>query len=195
MSEPLAAPATNDSPSSRRIAPFVVLAVAVALGALFVVLAGSDTGRNETIESFLIDQPAPATVSTSLDDEPFDLSRRKGSWVVLNFFDPTCIPCQNEHPELVAFAEQQAGLADGAELYTIINKGSDESVREFFDTNGGSWPVIRDPDGSISVAFGVAQVPETWIIDPNGIIRARFAGEITADYVGTVLQQYREGLR
>jgi cytochrome c biogenesis protein CcmG, thiol:disulfide interchange protein DsbE len=186
---------TDEVRTRRRIAPLIVLAVAVALGALFVVLAGSDSGRNETIESYLIDQPAPAAVSTSLDGEPFDLSRRKGSWVVLNFFDPTCIPCQNEHPELIAFDEQQAELPDGAELYTIINKGSDESVREYFDTNGGTWPVIRDPEGSISVAFGVAQVPETWIIDPNGIVRARFAGEITAEYVGTVLQQFREGLR
>lgn len=181
--------------SRRRIAPLIVLAVAVAVGALFVVLASSDGGRNQTVESFLIDRPAPAVASTSLDDEPFDLSRRKGSWVVLNFFDPTCIPCQNEHPELVALDDQQSVIPDGAELYTIVNKGSDESVREYFDTNGGTWPVIRDPQGSISVAFGVAQVPETWIIDPNGIVRARFAGEITAEYVGTVLQQMREGLR
>ena len=179
--------------SRRRIAPLIVLVVAIAVGALFIVLAGSKSGKNETIESYLIDRPAPAVESTSLEDEPFDLSRRKGSWVVLNFFDPTCIPCQAEHPELVALAEQQAGLADGAELYTIINNGSDESVREYFETNGGTWPVIRDPEGSISVAFGVAQVPETWIIDPNGIVRARFAGEITAEKVGIVLQQLREG--
>jgi cytochrome c biogenesis protein CcmG/thiol:disulfide interchange protein DsbE len=38
---------------------------------------------------------------------------------------------------------------------------------------------VRDPRGSISVAFGVAQVPETWIIDPNGVVRARFIGEVT----------------
>jgi cytochrome c biogenesis protein CcmG/thiol:disulfide interchange protein DsbE len=186
--------AGDDAPRRMRIAPFVVLGVAVVLVALFLVLAGSDPGRNDRVESFLIDRPAPAVVSTSLDDEPFDLSRRKGSWVVLNFFDPTCVPCQIEHPELVAFDAQQSGLADGAELYTIINQGSDESVRAFFDAEGGDWPVIRDPDGAISVAFGVAQVPETWIVDPNGIVRARFAGEVTADGVGTVLQQFREGL-
>lgn len=179
----------------RRIAPLVALAAAVAIGALFVVLAGSDTGRNETVESFLIDRPAPGVVSTTLDDEPFDLSRRKGSWVVLNFFDPDCVPCVNEHPELVAFDQQQDGLADGAELYTIINKGSDESVRAFFDEAGGGWPVVRDPSGSISVAFGVAQVPETWVIDPNGIVRARFAGEITAEVVGALLQRMREGMQ
>ena len=175
-----------------RIAPFVALAVALVLAALFVVLAGSEPGRSDTIESFLIDRPAPEVVSTTLGDQPFDLSRRKGSWVVLNFFDPTCIPCINEHPELVRLDEQQRQIVDGAELYTIVNAGSDAAVQQFFDDNGGTWPIVRDPDGSTSVDFGVSQVPETWIIDPSGIVRERYAGEVTAEGVAARLQQLRE---
>lgn len=179
------------APRRGRVAPFVVLAVAVVMVGLFVVLARSERG-GDTISSFLIGKPAPSAVGTTLDGEPFDLSRRKGSWVVLNFFDPTCVPCVDEHPELIAFDEAEGARPDGAELYTIINDGSDESVREFFATNGGDWPVVSDPPGSISVAFGVAQVPETWIIDPNGIVRERMAGEITAEFLGAYLQQLRE---
>jgi cytochrome c biogenesis protein CcmG/thiol:disulfide interchange protein DsbE len=165
------------------------------IGALFVVLAGSDSRRDESVSSFLIDKPAPRVVSTTLDGAPFDLSRRKGSWVVLNFFDPDCVPCVREHPELIALAEQQAALGDeGAELYTVINKGSDDDVRSWFEQKGGDWPKVRDPGGSISVAFGVAQVPETWIIDPNGVVRARYTGEITAAGVGARLQQMREAM-
>jgi cytochrome c biogenesis protein CcmG, thiol:disulfide interchange protein DsbE len=174
-----------------RVAPFVALAVAIAIGALFVVLAGSDTGRNESVSSFLIGKPAPTTVGTTLDGVPFDLSRRKGSWVVLNFFDPQCVPCVNEHPELVAFDAQQSEFPDGAELYTVVNKGSDASVAAFFDANGGDWPVVTDPDFSISTAFGVAQVPETWVIDPNGVVVLRIAGEVTADGLATEVQQLR----
>jgi cytochrome c biogenesis protein CcmG/thiol:disulfide interchange protein DsbE len=181
------------APSRRRVAPFVVLAVAVVLTFLFVVLAGSEPPGNDPVQSFLIGRPAPAVVSTTLDDEPFDLSRRKGSWVVLNFFDPACVPCVEEHPELIAFDEQQSQVVGGAELYTIVNKGSDDAVRSFFDTNGGEWPVIRDPDGEFSVAFGVAQVPETWIVDPNGVVRARWPGPVTAEDVSTYLQALREG--
>lgn len=181
------------APSRRRVAPFVALGIAVVMAALFVVLAGSDPGRTETVQSYLIGRPAPSVVSTTLDDEPFDLSRRKGSWVVLNFFDPACIPCVDEHPELVKLAEQQAQLADGAELYTIVNKGSDTDVRAFFVDNGGDWPIVRDPDGTASIGFGVAQVPETWIVDPNGIVRARWAGTILADDVSAQLQAMREG--
>jgi cytochrome c biogenesis protein CcmG/thiol:disulfide interchange protein DsbE len=185
----------------RRIAPVIALLVAVVVGALFVVLASSKTGRDESAQSYLLDKPAPRVVSTVLgegngepaDDPVFDLSRRKGSWVVLNFFDPDCVPCIREHSELVALDQQQRALGDvGAELYTIINKGTDAEVRDWFAAEGGEWPIVRDPQGSISVAFGVAQVPETWIIDPNGVVRKRFIGEVTATGVGTLLQQLRE---
>lgn len=176
----------------RPVAPFVALAVAIVFAALFIVLAGSDTSRGDKVDSFLIDQPAPVAVGTTLDDEPFDLSRRKGSWVVLNFFDPECVECVREHPELVAFVADQLAIADGAELYTIVNRGSDDEVGAFFATNGGEWPVVSDPDGTISVDFGVSKIPETWVVDPEGIVRARFAGAITSAQLSTTLQQFRE---
>jgi cytochrome c biogenesis protein CcmG, thiol:disulfide interchange protein DsbE len=185
------APAASARP--RRVAPFIALAVALVLAGLFVVLASSSTDDDNQVQSFLLGRPAPRVVSTTLDDQPFDLSRRKGSWVVLNFFDPTCVPCVEEHPELIVLDEQQSALVDGAELYTIINRGSDEAVQAFFDANGGEWPVVRDPDGGVSVDFGVAQVPETWIIDPNGVVRRRFAGPVTAEGVAQELQSLREG--
>jgi cytochrome c biogenesis protein CcmG, thiol:disulfide interchange protein DsbE len=187
------APGDVARPRRRRIAPIISLLVAVVFGALFVVLAGSDPGRDETVSSFLIDKPAPAVVSTTLDGQPFDLSRRKGSWVLFNFFDPSCVPCKLEHPELIELARQQRALGTaGAELYTIINRGSDDDVRTYFETYGGDWPIVRDPGGKISVTFGVAQVPETWVIDPSGVVRARFAGQVTAEGVGALLQQLRE---
>ena len=186
-------PAGGEGAPPRRVAPFVALAVAIVMAALFVVLASSDPSDTEMASSFNIGRPAPSVVSTTLDDEPFDLSRRKGSWVVLNFFDPTCVPCVEEHPELIALHEQQSQIPDGAELYTIINRGTDESVQAFFDDNGGDWPIVRDPDGGVSIDFGVVQVPETWIIDPNGVIRARYPGKVTADAVSQQLQLMREG--
>jgi cytochrome c biogenesis protein CcmG, thiol:disulfide interchange protein DsbE len=113
--------------------------------------------------------------------------------VVLNFFTSTCVPCQQEHPELVRFAEQQAALgADGAELYTVVVDDDDVAVERFFDAEGGAWPVVYDDDGAIAVGFGVAKVPETWIIDPDGIVRGRVISRVTADFLGAQLQQLRE---
>jgi cytochrome c biogenesis protein CcmG/thiol:disulfide interchange protein DsbE len=79
----------------------------------------------------------------------------------------------------VAFNERESTAANPAELYTVINDDNDDSVRAFFSKNGGEWQKIRDLDGAISVAFGVAKVPETWVIDPNGYVRLRIAGQLT----------------
>lgn len=186
MSEPEVA-----APSRRRVAPFIALAAAAVLGGLFWLLAGSDTSSTDTASSFLIGQPAPAVVTTNLDGEPFDLSRRKGSWVVFNFFNSTCVPCKAEHPDLVEFARQQGSFVGGAELYTVINDDSDDAVRTWFAERGGDWPIIKDDNGSIAVSFGVAKVPETWVIDPSGIVQARFPGVVTAESLGTLIQQLR----
>ncbi len=176
-----------------RVAPFIALAVAVVIAGLFVVLAGSDASTNETADTPLLDEPAPEAVGTQADGSAFDLARRKGSWVVLNFFTSTCVPCQQEHPDLVRFAAQQDGLGnDGAELYTVVYDDDRKAVEDFFTENGGDWPVVYDDDGSISVAFGVSQVPETWIIDPTGVVRGRMISRVTAEFLGAQLQQLRE---
>ncbi len=192
MSEPAVTESTSTGRGRRRVAPFVSLAAAAILAALFVVLASGKAAKPDVTSSFLLGKPAPSVVSTTLDGKPFDLTRRKGSWVVLNFFQSSCLPCKAEHPELVAFAAEQASIADGAELYTVVKDDSDEAVAKWFAEQGGSWPIITDDDGSISTAFGVAQVPETWIIDPSGTVVRRYARTITADSLAIDLQQLRQ---
>lgn len=181
----------------RRVAPIVALLAAVVLGGLFWVLAGSESGASDEqglIDSPLLGRPAPAVRSTTVDDEAFDLARRKGSWVVVNFFNSTCVPCRAEHPELLAFVAQQARLgAAGAEFYSIVQPpNSDDDIRRFFTERGGDWPVVRDEDGTVNVAFGVSQVPETFIIDPDGIVRVRWAGVIDATTLALLVQRERD---
>jgi cytochrome c biogenesis protein CcmG/thiol:disulfide interchange protein DsbE len=102
------------------------------------------------------------------------------------------VPCRNEHPELIKFADEQTSLADGAELFTVVNDDSDEAVSAFFNEKGGDWDKVRDPDGTIAVAFGVAKVPETWVIDPSGFVRMRVAGEVTASLLSTRIAAMRD---
>lgn len=190
MSEPVDVQ-KNDGRSGRRVAPYISLGVAAVVAALFVVLASGKAEKPDVVSSFLIGKPAPAVSSTTLDGKPFDLSRRKGSWVVLNFFQSSCLPCKAEHPELVSFAEQQAAISDGAELYTVVWDDSADAVTAWFAEHGGDWPIVKDDNGSIATAFGVAKVPETWIIDPSGIIVSRYIA-ITADSLATDLQRFRQ---
>ncbi|MEP7047519.1 MAG: TlpA disulfide reductase family protein [Ilumatobacteraceae bacterium] len=173
------------------MAPYISLAVAVVVAALFVVLATGKAEKPDVVSSFLIGKPAPAGATTTIDGKPFDLSRRKGSWVVLNFFQSSCLPCKAEHPALVSFAAQQSGITDGAELYTVVWDDSVANVSSYFADHGGAWPVIKDDNGSIATAFGVAKVPETWIIDPSGTIVGRYIA-ITADGLSTDLEGFRQ---
>ncbi len=164
--------------SRKRVAPIIASVVGALLVAFLWVLVTAKPNTADDADSPLLGQPAPSVVTTTLNEEDFVLARRKGSWVIFNFFNSTCVPCVAEHPELVAFNERESTAANPAELYTVINDDNDDSVRAFFSKNGGDWQKIRDTDGAISVAFGVAKVPETWIIDPNGYVRLRIAGKL-----------------
>jgi len=188
---------SDDQQRKRRIAPFISLAVALVLGSLFWVLAASKSGTDDkqgVIDSPLIGRAAPPVVGTTAAGDPFDLSRRKGSWVVVNFFNSDCGPCKAEHPQLTEFVAQQATLgADGAELYSIDQPPDTvEKILAFFAERGGDWPVVLDDDGVFSIAFGVAMVPETFIIDPDGIVRLRWAGPIDSVTLALLVQQQRD---
>ncbi len=185
--------APRSSSRRRRVAPLVVGVIAVLMAGLFYVLLTTDGGGGDSAATPLLGRPAPEAVGTLDDGTSFDLSRRKGSWVVLNFFDPDCVPCIQEHPELVQFAEDQEQLgADGAELYSVITRGNRDQIDEFFADNGGEWPQIYSEHDEFPVAFGVAAVPETWVIDPSGVVQLRLISKVTADDLNSILRQFRE---
>ena len=171
--------------------PYIAGAAGVLLIAFLIVLAMAKPGNSESASSPLLGQPAPVVKSTTIGGGTFDLARRKGSWVVLNFFNSTCVPCRQEHPFLVDFANEQESSDNPVELYTVVNDDSDGPVQVFFDTNGGDWPVVRDDDGAVSVAFGVAKVPESWVIDPNGFVRLRIMGALTKGFLTTLLNDLK----
>jgi cytochrome c biogenesis protein CcmG/thiol:disulfide interchange protein DsbE len=172
----------------------VVGAVAVVIAGLFFLLVSSDSSPAESARSPLLGNPAPSAVGEFADGAEFDLSRRKGSWVVLNFFTHNCVPCIREHPELIEFVDQQQALGvDGAEFYSVVRDSTTEEVDEFFAQRGGDWPVVYDTDFEFVNQFGVALVPETWIIDPNGFVRRRIISEVRADELSRLMQALREG--
>ncbi len=183
---------TEVAPRKKRIAPYIAAAVGVVVVAFLVVLAMSSPSESTVSSSPLLGQPAPEVKSTTVEDEPFDLARRRGSWVVFNFFNSTCVPCRQEHPYLLSFYDNQTTASTPAELYTIVNDDTDGAVEAYFEQNGGSWDKVRDDDGAIAVAFGVAKVPETWIIDPNGFVRLRILGALTENFLDEQLARLQQ---
>ncbi|HEX7097321.1 MAG TPA: TlpA disulfide reductase family protein [Acidimicrobiales bacterium] len=164
-------------PSKRpRLAPYVAIVVAVVL-ALFVVLLAT---REDQVASTspLLDKPAPPIVGTGFRGEQFDLAAQHGRWVVVNFFSTACIPCIQEHPELVEFHQRHG---DAAEIVSVTFDDKPESVRQFFEENGGDWPVLLENTGPIAVSYGVVAVPESYLVDPFGVVRARILGGVKAE--------------
>ena len=187
------APEVLDSPRSRPVAPWIALVIAIVLTGLFVVLVGADSnGGDQDADSPLLGRPAPEAVGTLLDGSGFDLSQRKGSWVIINFFRADCQPCIAEHPDLVDFVAQQETLGiQGAEFYSIVVNDTREDVEEFFAKRGGNWPVVLEHE-QIDVSFGVALVPETWIIDPSGVVQVRIISRVSGETLSVTMQQLRE---
>ena len=181
-----------DTGKRRAVAPWIAMAVAIVLTGLFVVLVGAGTDGGQDAKSPLLGRPAPEAVGTLLDGSNFDLSQRKGSWVVLNFFRADCAPCIAEHPDLVSFVDQQQALGrQGAEFYSVVVNDTREDVEEFFAERGGDWPIVIDHE-QIDVSFGVALVPETWIIDPSGVVQVRIISRVSEENLNVTMQQLRE---
>ena len=179
----------GDLAPTRRIAPVAVVAVAVVLAALVALLATRDPSGERAHQSPLFGRLAPPTEGRTLDGAEVSLDDLRGRWVVVNFFASWCTPCRIEHPELQAFHEAHRATGDAAVLGVTYDNDADDA-RAFFEERGGGWPVIDDPDNSIGVAYGVAKVPETFVVAPNGTVVHRFAGGVTRADLEEVLAAY-----
>ena len=189
-----AAPVELDRPApGRRTAAVAAAVLALVVGLFVVVLAGSDPSTERAKESPLIGQLAPATAGRTLDGVDVSIDDHRGRWVIVNFFASWCTPCIQEHPELEAFDEAHRARGD-AVLVSVTSDNEADDARAFFARNGGAWPVIDDPDNRIGVAYGVAQVPESFVVSPDGIVVHRFAGGVTQEMLDDVIDHY-EGPR
>jgi cytochrome c biogenesis protein CcmG/thiol:disulfide interchange protein DsbE len=167
-----------------RFAPYVAAAVAVLL-ALFVFLLATSKDEVQN-SSALIGKPAPAIVGTGFRGDSFDLDAERGKWTVVNFFSTTCVPCIQEHPELKEWSERHASAGD-ASIVSVTFDDSPESVENFFEQNGGDWPVLVEDTGSIAISYGVTAVPESYLVDPFGVVRVKFVGGVRVDDLDTAL--------
>jgi cytochrome c biogenesis protein CcmG, thiol:disulfide interchange protein DsbE len=69
------------------------------------------------------------------------------------------------------------------------------SVRDFFEREGGDWPVLDDPGGKIALDFGVRGPPESFLIDPDGFVISKIVGEVRAAPLEELLADAKRGRR
>lgn len=173
----------------RRRSAWIAGAVLVVMVGFLVVLAtGSSDDRR--VSSPLLGRQAPPIVGETLDGEPFDLTQLRSRYVVVNFFATWCVPCIREHPELVEFQRRHTAAGDAA-VVSVVYDDRPATVREFFADNGGDWPVVLDPEGRVALSYGVAGVPESYLLAPDGTVLVKILGGVTADELDELVDQAR----
>ncbi len=160
--------------------------MAIVAALLVTVLATRPSAESRLSKSPLIGKPARALSGEGIDGKPIDLSALRGKWVVVNFFATWCVPCQQEHPELVAFEAAHKASGDAA-IVAVMWQDTVSRVRSYFSSKGGGWPVLDDPNGNVALDWGVRGPPESYVIDPNGIVVAKFTGPLTNSALESVL--------
>ena len=173
------------SPARNSRLGWMALPVAVLVVMLVALLATRDSGMEREASSAILGQLAPPIVGVTADGEPFDLDDWSGRWVLVNFFSTTCVPCIIEHPELVAFSERHA--SGDARLVSVVFDDSPANVKEFFDANGGDWPVVAEGAGQAAVRYGVTGVPESYLVAPSRIVVWKQLGGVTAGAIDDVI--------
>jgi cytochrome c biogenesis protein CcmG/thiol:disulfide interchange protein DsbE len=156
----------------------------MALG-LVVFLAQAKSAVDQQSASPLLGKVAPSLSGQDLTGKAFDLTSLHGKYVLVNFFASWCVPCQQEQPQLVKFAVSGSDRAVVAVLY----QDTSGPALNFLQKNGGSWPALSDDDGQHALDWGVRGPPESYLVNPDGIVLAKFVGQVTADRLSQLVQQ------
>ena len=183
----VAVPPTPPLSPRRHTARWAAVTAAVILVLFVAILATRRSAESKLADSPLLGHGAPAVAGTSVFGGGVSLSQFQGKWVLVNFLASWCVPCRQEHPELVKFSQRHG--QDG-QILGVIYDDSSGNVRAFFSELGGDWPVIGDPDGRIALDYGVRGPPESFLISPRGLVLTKFTGQVSADEVDRLIVRY-----
>ncbi len=130
----------------------------------------------DALPSTRVGAVAPAMQLEPLGAKPeFESATLKEPGVKLvNFWASWCAPCRAEHPNLELLADE------GVPIYGINYKDDPGKALAFLDELGDPYAGIgADQGGRTGIDWGLYGVPETFVIDGDGVVRLRFAGPIT----------------
>ncbi|WP_108662619.1 DsbE family thiol:disulfide interchange protein [Acuticoccus kandeliae] len=135
----------------------------------------TDGADRSVVPSALIGRAVPAGVFPGLGDGPgFDPAALKGRVTLVNVFASWCAPCRVEHPFLMGLK-----ATEGLTIVGLNYKDKQVAAERFLTELGNPYHAIGiDPDGRNAIEWGVYGVPETFIVGPDGTIRAKHVGPL-----------------
>ncbi|KKB07785.1 DsbE family thiol:disulfide interchange protein [Devosia chinhatensis] len=146
------------------------------------------------VRSVLIDRPAPdftLAAVEGLDVPGFDTDALSGAPSIVNVFASWCIPCRDEHPLL-----EQLKAQTGIRMFGINHSDAPENARAFLAELGNPYDAIgADRDRRASIDWGVYGVPETFLVDSEGVIVYKHVGPLTPAAIEAELKPAIERLQ
>ena len=162
--------------------------------ALVVVLLGVGLTLNpRDVPSPFIGKPAPPFAVPQLHAPQETLSNAvfHGQISLLNVWASWCVSCRQEHPLLIELAK-----AGRVPIYGLNYKDQRNAALDWLGRLGNPYRASAfDADGRVGIDYGVYGVPETFVIDRNGIIRHKFTGPLTREAIDTILLPLVEQLQ
>lgn len=161
------------------------LVIVALLAALFVLLALGLRKDPREIPSPLIGKPAPDFRLPLLGEKdrflaPADL---QGKVWLLNVWASWCSACREEHPLLLELARRRLLPIVGLDY-----KDAPDAAQAWLRQQGDPYTLRPvDADGRVGIDWGVYGVPETFVVDRQGVIRYKHIGPITAESLETRL--------
>lgn len=157
-------------------------AIPLGLFLLLAVLLGVGLTLNpREVPSPLIDKPAPAFSLPQLHapEQQFAQKDMLGKVWMLNVWASWCVSCREEHPVLTAFAKMNVVPIVGLNYKDKRNDGI-----AWLNQFGNPYQLSAfDADGRVGIDYGVYGVPETYLIDKQGVIRYKRIGIVTPEIV------------
>ena len=131
---------------------------------------------------------APDFTGEHMDGTSITLSELQGKPVIINFWATWCGPCVKEMP---AFERLKDDFGDKIGIIAV-NCGDDaETVKDFVEENGYTFPVVLDEEYSISMLYPTNSIPYTVVLDAEGKVAHISTGALDAD---TMYERYKEAL-
>ena len=162
-------------PGKRR---FTVLFLSVLFFVFFIAGCENIAGLKE-IKKIEIGKPAPDFVLQDVSGDTWKLSSLKGKVVFINFWASWCKPCRDEMPSMEALNKAMAGQP--FQMLAIVFNDDLDTANRFARRLGVTFPVLVNPEPELTEAYMITGVPETFLIDADGILRHRFIGPYNWD--------------
>ncbi len=164
------------------ILPIILL---IALAALSVVKLGQVGGPQGDLFQGKA-RAAPAIELATLEGETYRLSEHLGEPVVVNVWATWCLPCKLEHPYLMEMSEETP-------IVGVAYKDQPSAIVKMLEEDGNPFAVVGlDTDGMTGLSLGVNAVPETFLIDADGMIVRQHRGPLSRQEADAFKAEYAQ---